>query len=66
VATLIKRSQNVVISICFLLDTTDSMGIYGTGIKDQIVQIVTEVQASNGVIAGLAFVGCNDGMLLLS
>ena len=67
VAALIKRTQNV--SICFLLDTTGSMGPYVTGIKDQIIQIVADVQASNCVIAGLAFVGYKDwcdGMLLLS
>lgn len=58
VANMIKRAQKV--SLCFLLDTTGSMAPYIGGVKDQIVQIVTEVQASCCAIAGLAFVGYKD------
>ena len=58
VVRLINRAQNV--SICFVLDTTGSMGSYITGVKDQIVQIVTQVQDSSCGIAGLAFVGYKD------
>ncbi len=57
-AELIKRAQNV--SLCFLVDTTGSMGPYITGVKDQIVKIVTEIEASHCAISGLAFVGYKD------
>ena len=58
VAYMIKRAQKV--SLCFLLDTTGSMAPYIDGVKDQIVQIVTEIQTSCCAIAGLAFVGYKD------
>jgi len=44
VATLIKRTQQV--NLCFVLDTTGNMASYISGVKDQIIQIVTEVQVS--------------------
>ncbi len=58
VAAKFSRVQNV--SICFVLDTTKSMTRYIKGVKDQIVEIVTNVHASNCGIAGLAFVGYSD------
>jgi len=58
VAVLISRAQNV--SICFLLDTTKSMTSYITAIKEQIVEIVHQVQNSGCCIAGVAFVGYKD------
>ena len=58
VVALIKRAQNV--SICFVLDTTGSMLPYISGVKDQIFQIVDQVQASRCGVAGLAFVGYKD------
>ena len=67
VAAKFSRVQNV--SICFVLDTTKSMTRYIKGVKDQIVEIVTNVHASNCGIAGLAFVGYSDwcaGMLFLN
>lgn len=58
VADMIKRAQRV--SLCFLLDTTLSMTPYIDGVKDQISQIVTNVENSHCDIAGLAFVGYKD------
>lgn len=54
-AAIISRAQNV--SICFLLDTTGSMSSYISGVKEQIVEIVTIVEGSGCEIKGLAFVG---------
>lgn len=55
VAAIIKRAQRV--SLCFLLDTTMSMKRYIDGVKEQIFQIVSDVERSHCVVAGLAFVG---------
>lgn len=57
-AEIIKKAQNV--SICFLVDTTGSMTRYINGIKNQIVQIVSDIQEKGCGIAGLAFVGYKD------
>ena len=57
-AGMIMKAQNV--SICFLVDTTGSMTRYINGIKDQIVQMVNDIRASNCGIAGLSFVGYKD------
>ena len=64
VASLIIRAQRV--SICFLLDTTGSMGPYIAGVRSQVAQIVRQVEDSSCKITGLAFVGYKDwcdGML---
>ena len=58
IATSISRSQ--IVSICFVLDTTRSMIDYISGVKEQIVEIVRQVQASGCKILGLAFVGYKD------
>ena len=58
VAALISRAQNV--SLCFVLDTTGSMAPYISGVKEQIVEIVRQVQVSGCRILGLAFVGYKD------
>jgi len=55
VADIISRTQNV--SICFLLDTTGSMSMYISGVKEQIAEIVRLVQTSGCEIEGLAFIG---------
>ncbi len=55
VAAVLTRAQKV--AICFLLDTTGSMGNYISGVKEQIVEIVDKVKASGCAIEGLAFVG---------
>jgi len=57
-ADLLKKTQYV--SICFLVGTTRSMTRYINAIKNQIVQIVSDIQAKNCGIAGLAFVGYKD------
>jgi len=57
-AGMIMKAQNV--SICFLVDTTGSMTRYINAIKDQIVQMVNDIRASNCGIAGLSFVGYKD------
>ena len=66
VADMIKKAQRV--SLCFLLDTTLSMKPYIDGVKDQISQIIIDVEGSHCDIAGLAFVGYKDwsnGKLIL-
>ena len=63
-ALMISRAQRV--SLCFLLDTTGSMGPYISGVKDQIIEMVNQIEASGCEIVGLAFVGYKDwcdGML---
>ena len=57
-ASMIGRAQRV--SLCFLLDTTGSMGSYISGVKDQIIEMVSQVKASGCKIVGLAFVGYKD------
>nr|SVE86142.1 EOG090X06SH [Daphnia similis]SVE87397.1 EOG090X06SH [Daphnia similis] len=49
-------SQAHQIGICFLLDTTGSMHSYINGVKEQIVEIVTRLEASGCGIEGLSFV----------
>lgn len=58
IASSISRAQ--IVSICFLLDTTGSMGSYISGVKEQIVEIINHVQGSGCCIAGLAFIGYKD------
>lgn len=48
------------ISICFLLDTTQSMKPYIDGVKEQIGVMVTKAKEAGCTIAGLAFVGYKD------
>ena len=45
------------ISICFLVDTTESMSKYILGVKEQIIEIAERVKTSGCYIEGLAFVG---------
>lgn len=52
------KAQNI--SLCFLLDTTGSMGSYITGVKDQILEIVSQVTLSGCEISGISFVGYKD------
>ena len=54
-ASQISRAQNI--SICFVLDTTGSMAPYIDGVKDQIAEIVQQIQDSGCTISGLAFIG---------
>lgn len=54
----IKSCQRV--SICFVLDTTGSMGSYIDGVKNQINSIVRKLQASRVEVVGIAFVGYKD------
>ena len=54
----ISRAQTV--SLCFVLDTTGSMGSHIDGVRDQIRAIVTGVRDAHCKIAGLAFVGYKD------
>ena len=51
-------SENI--SICFVMETSGSMGSYVSGVQKQIVEIVNQVQAGGCWIAGLAFVGYKD------
>jgi len=58
ISELISRAE--VVTLCFVLDTTGSMASHISGVKEQIVEIVRQVQGSGCYIAGLAFVGYKD------
>ena len=51
-------SENV--SLCFVMETSGSMGSFISGVQKQIVGIVDQVQSGGYCIAGLAFVGYMD------
>jgi len=53
-------SQAQQVSICFVLDTTGSMAGHIQGVKNQIGEIVTQIQRTGCRINGLAFVGYKD------
>ena len=56
--------QNIIsaqtISLCFLLDTTGSMISYINGVKEQIINIINEINNSGCRLKGIAFVGYKD------
>jgi hypothetical protein len=54
----ISKAQKI--SLCFVVDTTGSMGYCITAVKSQISQIVEEVGGANCKFAGLSFVGYKD------
>lgn len=54
----ISKAQKV--SLCFVVDTTGSMGSHINGVLSQIEAIVAKVLKSGCRIAGLAFVGYKD------
>ncbi|KAI9558286.1 hypothetical protein GHT06_015039 [Daphnia sinensis] len=58
IANIISQAHHI--GICFLLDTTGSMHSYINGVKEQIVEIVTRLEASGCGIEGLSFVGYKD------
>ena len=58
IADVIAAAQQI--SICFVLDTTGSMGSHITGAKQQIVDIVARLKEKDCKIMAIAFVGYKD------